>query len=224
MTNYELKFEEALQKHNKFLHKMAHKYAAASKMTHDDIYQQAALFLFEAVKTFDPTKGVQEHTHYYGQIQMRLLNYIRDKKEIVKTPRDVHDIYQSLRKRGLSELDLEEMIAAGVNEKDAQIAIKYRDHCSSHASIDQTSTRYNNNPRIASVEKHLGGSYMGFNDTIIAITKHITSPRQMKILKLVSEGYKLSEASEILGISKATAAREMREIRERLRPMEEQYM
>jgi RNA polymerase sigma factor (sigma-70 family) len=58
----------------------------------EDLYQEGALAVMEAVDRFDPSRGVKFITFVYTRIPMSMLEYIRAKRDMVPVGRDKEPI------------------------------------------------------------------------------------------------------------------------------------
>lgn len=58
---------------------------------YEDLYQVAAMACVKALEGFDPTMGMKFSTYVTPTVTGRVRNYIRDKAQLLRTPRAVHE-------------------------------------------------------------------------------------------------------------------------------------
>ncbi|MHB9025433.1 MAG: sigma-70 family RNA polymerase sigma factor [Armatimonadota bacterium] len=94
--------EQIVDAHLGFLRGVASRFAGRGESL-DDLIQEGAIGLLQAVDRFDPERGVQFHTYAHHCIMSQIQHYLRDRASMIHQPRWVQEIHTKLQ-RVMAEL------------------------------------------------------------------------------------------------------------------------
>ena len=187
----------------------------------DDLKQEAAIGLINALDRFDPTRNVEFTTFAWATISGELKRYVRDRSWAIRVSRAVHDTYVRAR-AAHDELRMELCREPTRHEVAAR--------CSSDGRQLATALRAETARRPASLDGVLpdgsGDAADGRDSTfdtvedrhVIAQLLDVLSPREREaILLYFCAGLTQTEVGRGLGVSQAHVSRLMRDALERLR-------
>ena len=80
------------------VYSVAHRLKDSCSVPLEDLIQVGSMGLIKAVERYDPSRSKKLSSYALPSINGSILMYLRDKSRIIKAPRDLQDIYQSIKK------------------------------------------------------------------------------------------------------------------------------
>ena len=195
----------------------------------EDLEQVAAMGLMKAIKRFEPDRGLQFITYATPTIAGDVRNYIRDKGDSLRLPRDMKNrlyhlekVRDSLYQQHMREPTVPELAEAMGMSFDGLLQLldmrKNSDVYSLDASLDTEQEQ--------SFSAMLGKADEGFGNVELQDwlkwVYSIVNPTEAKLLKLrYDEGLGQRETAKHLGISQMQVSRMERRLLGRLRAIEQ---
>lgn len=109
MNMTQKEFEAKVLQYDGLCKKLANKYCN-KKVEFDDLYQEGVIGLIKAIESYDVAAGTKEITHYYNYVNGHLLNYLRDKVNIVANNRRVIEAVNKAYRMRLEDATVQELV------------------------------------------------------------------------------------------------------------------
>lgn len=142
MMNEQL-LEEKVKQFTPMCHKLANEYSRKTRVDKDDLFQEAVIGLLKAIKRYDSEVNENEFTYYYGSAKGYIINYIRDKQKVVRTPALITDSVNKVFRLGLEESSAE--IIALELDIDIKLAKEVREYIDVKGEVKYLDFKYNSN-------------------------------------------------------------------------------
>lgn len=205
--------EHDIAKHFPLIDYVIHKYCHVDlqRIGYDDLFQVGCLGLLQAIRRFDPDRGVKFSTFAVRTILGEMRRYTFRKDVPLKAERLTREIASKIRHNELSDRSPEEIASIfGCSVKVAKRALMY-----SHTRVLSMDQVLHSGERERLTVEDKVPIHSDFTEIFVKEFMHSLSERERKIIEMTVDGKRQFDIAEEIGVSQVHVSRLLNRIRKR---------